>query len=80
MRRCAATSDGMDTDHLEEVLAAHPNAKLIYVVPDFQNPTGVTMSLARRRRLIELANRYEVLVLEDTPYRPLRYEGTTCRR
>ena len=70
-------SHGMDTDHLEQVLSAHPNAKLIYVVPDFQNPTGVTMSLARRERLIELANRYEVLVLEDTPYRSLRYEGSS---
>lgn len=69
-------SEGMDTQHLEEVLAARPNAKLIYVVSDFQNPTGVTMSLARRERLIELANRYDVLVLEDTPYRPLRYEGS----
>jgi 2-aminoadipate transaminase len=44
-------------------------------VPDFQNPTGVTMSLPRRRRLIELANTYGVLVLEDTPYRDLRYDG-----
>jgi 2-aminoadipate transaminase len=48
---------------------------MIYVVPDFANPTGVTLSLPRRRRLIELANAYGVLVLEDTPYRPLRYEG-----
>ena len=68
-------ADGMDTDHLEEVLAAHPGARMIYTVPDFQNPTGVTMSLPRRRRLIELANAYGVLVVEDTPYRSLRYEG-----
>ncbi len=54
--------DGMDTDDLDEVLAAHPNAKMIYTVPDFQNPTGVTLSLPRRRRLIELANAYGVLV------------------
>jgi 2-aminoadipate transaminase len=67
--------DGMDTDHLEEVLAAHPNAKMLYTIPDFQNPTGVTLSLERRRRLIELANAYELLVVEDTPYRALRYEG-----
>ena len=65
----------MDTDDLERVLEPHPGAKLIYTVPDFQNPTGVTLSLARRRRLIELANAYEVLVLEDTPYRELRFEG-----
>lgn len=66
---------GMDTDHLADVLAAEPRAKLIYTVPDFQNPTGVTLSVERRKRLIELANAYDVLVLEDTPYRALRYEG-----
>lgn len=68
-------ADGMDIDHLEEVLAAHPDAAMIYTVPDFQNPTGVTMSLGRRRRLIELANAYGLLVVEDTPYRALRYQG-----
>jgi 2-aminoadipate transaminase len=68
-------ADGMDTDHLEEVMAGHPDAKMIYTVPDFQNPTGITMSLDRRRRLIELANAYGLLVVEDTPYRALRYEG-----
>ena len=70
-------SDGMDTDHLEQVLASHPDAKMIYTVPDFQNPTGVTLSLERRRRLIALANAYGVLVVEDTPYRALRFEGTS---
>jgi len=68
-------ADGMDTDHLEEVLAAHPTATMLYTVPDFQNPTGVTLSLPRRHRLIELANAYGLLVLEDTPYRALRYAG-----
>jgi 2-aminoadipate transaminase len=67
--------DGMDTDDLERVLAANPRAKLIYTVPDFQNPTGVTLSPARRRRLVELANRHDVLVLEDSPYRELRFAG-----
>lgn len=66
---------GMDTDHLAEVLAAHPDTKMIYVVPDFANPTGSTLSLPRRHRLIELANAYGLLVVEDTPYRPLRFEG-----
>ncbi len=68
-------AEGMDTDHLEAVLQANPRTKVIYTVPDFQNPTGVTLSLARRRRLIDLANRYDVLVIEDSPYRPLRLEG-----
>ena len=68
-------AEGMDTDHLEAVLEANPRTKVIYTVPDFHNPTGVTLSLARRRRLIELANRFDVLVIEDSPYRPLRFEG-----
>ena len=67
--------EGMDMDHLEETLVAHPDAKMIYTVPDFQNPTGVTLGEGRRERLIELANSYEVLVVEDTPYRALRYDG-----
>jgi 2-aminoadipate transaminase len=67
--------DGMDTEDLARVLAEHPRAKLIYVVPDFANPTGTTLSLERRRRLIELANEHDVLVVEDTPYRALRYRG-----
>ena len=69
--------EGMDTDHLAAVLGEHPAAKMIYTVPDFQNPTGVTLSLDRRRRLLELANEYGVLVVEDTPYRALRYEGSS---
>jgi 2-aminoadipate transaminase len=67
--------EGMDTGALEEVLRRTERVKLIYTVPDYQNPTGRTMSLARRRRLIELAEEYDVVVLEDTPYRELLYEG-----
>jgi 2-aminoadipate transaminase len=67
--------DGMDTDDLASALQDHPRAKMLYTVPDFQNPTGVTMSLKRRQQLIGLANRYDLLVLEDTPYRELRYDG-----
>jgi 2-aminoadipate transaminase len=69
-------SEGMDMNHLEEVLRKNPRAKMIYTVPDFQNPTGVTMTLARRKRLIELANQYDIMVLEDSPYRSLRFEGS----
>jgi DNA-binding transcriptional MocR family regulator len=68
--------EGMDMDHLEQVLRKNPRAKMIYTVPDFQNPTGVTMTLARRQRLIALANQYDLLVLEDSPYRALRFEGS----
>lgn len=67
--------EGMDTDALEEVLRTTDRVKIVYTVPDFQNPTGRTMSLARRQHLVELAERYDVVVLEDTPYRELRYEG-----
>lgn len=67
--------EGMDTNALERTLQANPSAKFIYTVPDFQNPTGVTMSLARRKELIELANRHDVVILEDTPYREIRFEG-----
>src|SRR3712207_8946013 len=49
--------------------------KFIYTIPSFQNPAGVTMSLERRRRLVEIARRRELLVLEDNPYGMLRYEG-----
>ena len=67
--------EGMDTGALQEVLRRTGRVKLIYTVPDYQNPTGRTMSLARRRRLVELAEEYDVVILEDTPYRELRYEG-----
>ncbi len=67
--------DGMKMDELERVLEQNPQAKLLYTVPDFQNPSGVTMSLERRKRLIELANKYDLIVLEDSPYRELRFSG-----
>jgi 2-aminoadipate transaminase len=67
--------DGMNVEHLEVVLRDNPSAKFIYTVPDFHNPTGVTMTLERRKRLVALANEYDVLILEDSPYRELRYDG-----
>ncbi|MDN6132637.1 MAG: PLP-dependent aminotransferase family protein [Brevibacterium sp.] len=68
-------SDGMDVDVLEATLRETDNVKFIYVIPDFQNPTGVSLSLERRQRIIELANEFDVLILEDSPYRELRFEG-----
>ncbi len=67
--------EGMDMDHLEHVLKTTDKVKMIYTIPDFQNPTGVTMSAERRRQLIALANRFNVVVLEDTAYRDLRFSG-----
>lgn len=65
--------DGMITDALEEKLRTGP--KFIYVLPNFQNPTGVTLSLERRKKIIELADRYGVPIIEDDPYGQLRFEG-----
>ena len=66
---------GMDVDALEEVLRTRKNVRLIYTIPTFQNPTGATMPLARRRKMLELAERYNVMILEDSPYLELRYSG-----
>jgi 2-aminoadipate transaminase len=72
-------ADGMPIDELEATLdrlhGEGRRPKFIYTVPNFQNPGGVTMSLPRRRRLIEVARERELLVLEDNPYGLLRYEG-----
>lgn len=67
--------EGMIAEHLEEILRQHPRAKFLYTMPDFQNPTGVSLSLARRHRVMEIANRFDLIVLEDTPYREIRFEG-----
>ena len=72
-------ADGMQIDLLEQTLdelaARGRRPKFIYTIPTFQNPAGVSMSLPRRRRLIEVARERELLVLEDNPYGLLRYEG-----
>lgn len=64
---------GMIVDELEKALRVGP--KFIYVLPNFQNPGGWTLSLERRKRLVELADRYGVPIVEDDPYGQLRYEG-----
>ena len=71
--------DGMRMDLLESELERmrkkRQKPKFIYVVPDFQNPAGITMSEERRTKLIELAHKYDVLIIEDSPYKELRFEG-----
>lgn len=67
--------NGMDMNVLEEVLSNTQNIKLIYVIPTFQNPTGKTWSLERRKKLAELSARYNITVVEDNPYGELRFEG-----
>jgi 2-aminoadipate transaminase len=69
-------ADGMDVDALAElVAAAGAKPKLIYAIPTFQNPSGTTLTRARRERLIELAEQWDSLVLEDDPYGWVRFEG-----
>lgn len=67
--------EGMDIGALESLLANTPNSKLIYMIPDFQNPTGRTWSIQRRRKLAETAAKYQVALIEDNPYGELRFEG-----
>ena len=67
--------EGMILEDLEQKLSTHPKAKLMYVIPTFQNPTGKTWSLERRKGVLALAQRYGLPILEDNPYGDLRYEG-----
>lgn len=71
----AMDCDGMLVDLLEEKLAGGSRPKFIYTVPDFQNPSGRTMSLARRKRLYEIASKYDLIIIEDNPYGELCFEG-----
>lgn len=68
-------ADGPDIAALEQLLTQH-KPKLFYVIPDFQNPSGATCSGAKRRAIVDLAKKHDLLLLEDAPYRMLRYRGT----
>ena len=68
-------SDGMNMELLEKALQENDNVRFIYTIPNFQNPSGVTMSLEKRKKMYELAQKYDVLILEDNPYGDLRYSG-----
>jgi 2-aminoadipate transaminase len=65
---------GISTDRLQVALSREVPA-FLYLVPDFQNPAGATLSIEKRRRVVELANEYSFFVIEDVPYRKLRYRG-----
>lgn len=67
--------DGLKLDMLEKILRENKNAKLIYVIPNFQNPTGRTMSWEKRKGVYELAEKYDAVILEDNPYGDLRFDG-----
>lgn len=68
-------SDGISLEKLEETLKNTKNAKLLYLIPTFQNPAGTCMSLEKRIAVLELAKKYEIMILEDNPYGELRFAG-----
>lgn len=76
-------NEGMNPEELEETIAGLKGygriIKFIYIIPDFQNPSGITMSESRRLRIIEIAEKYDLLIVEDSPYREVRFEGKSCR-
>lgn len=67
--------DGINMEKLEETIKSNKNTRLIYLIPNFQNPTGLTMSFEKRKRVYELAEKYDVFVLEDNPYGDIRFAG-----
>ena len=67
--------DGINVDKLEEAIKANSNVKMLYLIPNFQNPTGVTMSLEKRKAVYQLAKKYGIIILEDNPYGDLRFSG-----
>lgn len=67
--------DGMDPDELDRVLSENPNAKLLYVIPTFHNPCGITTSLEKRKGILRVAVKHDIVILEDNPYGELRFAG-----
>ena len=72
----AMDDEGLEPDALEQALAAGEQPAFLYTIPTFQNPSGRTLSVERRHRLVELAREHDLLVLEDDPYGLVRYEGS----
>ncbi|MBK7142875.1 MAG: PLP-dependent aminotransferase family protein [bacterium] len=72
-------SNGVDLKQLEQtvirLIDSGRKPKFVYIIPDFQNPSGITLSLERRRDLLAIASKYDLTVIEDSPYRELRFEG-----
>ncbi|RKD32069.1 PLP-dependent aminotransferase family protein [Thermohalobacter berrensis] len=67
--------NGMIIEELEKIIETTDKVKLIYVIPDFQNPSGRTWSVERRKKLVEVANKHDIVIVEDNPYGELRFEG-----
>ncbi len=83
LKGIALDEHGMKTDELEETIISlrelGKKIKFIYVIPDFQNPAGITLPDSRRIKIIELAEKYDLLIVEDSPYREVRFEGEPQR-
>ena len=83
MESVGVDENGMDPEKLEEkirLLQMHGrSAELLYLIPAFQNPSGVTLPMDRRRRILEIATEFDMLVIEDAPYSELRYSGETIK-
>jgi 2-aminoadipate transaminase len=75
VRAIPQDGDGLDMDALEDELRRDPSPAFLYALPTFQNPSGRTLPLERRRRLVELADRHSLTVLEDDPYGRVRFDG-----
>ncbi len=67
--------DGIDTDALEETIKATPNAKILYLIPTFHNPGGITSTLENRKKVYDIALRHSLIIIEDNPYGELRFSG-----
>lgn len=67
--------DGINLEELENAIKSNPNAKFLYTIPTFQNPAGITTSLEKRNAVLALAEKYDILILEDNPYGDLRFTG-----
>lgn len=68
-------SDGINVEKLEEALKSNKNVRFLYTIPSFQNPTGITMSAAKRKKVYELCQKHDVMIFEDNPYSELRFAG-----
>ncbi len=68
-------NDGMNMEQVENLLKNNDTIKLIYTIPTFQNPSGITMSLEKRKQLLEIAKKYDIYIVEDNPYGELRFKG-----
>jgi 2-aminoadipate transaminase len=79
MKGISLDKDGMIPEELEETIIVLKElgrkVKFIYVIPDFQNPSGITLPEARRKKIIDIADKHDLLIVEDSPYREVRFEG-----